>query len=98
MPTQPPDIHFYEEKSLSVDVEDASGITRFLRKHSFGLIKTEGQATLVLLVLLIAAGAATYLFVHSQKTQAPTTTFDILPQESVGSSQGLPANSNHETQ
>ncbi len=81
---------------MNLPPEGESLLTRFIRTSSMGLIRTEGQASLIALIILIAAGLVTYYYVQSQKPHLPTTTFDILPQESVGSSQGLPKSPSYE--
>ncbi len=97
MPKQPPSIKFYEEESPKVSTDGESMLTRFIRMSSMGLIRTEEQASLVAFVILVLAGLFAYTFVQSQKPNAPTTTFEILPQESIGSSQGVPSALPYET-
>lgn len=85
----PPSIHFNEELSQKV-VPKKLFITKVLGFCTFGLIKTNAQASIVALVLVVAGAVASVFFVREVKTIEPTTTFEILPQESIGSSQGLP--------
>lgn len=86
---KPPSIEFYESESASVSTNRHS-LTRFVRVCSFGIIKTDTQASVVLLILIAAGLFASYYFARESKTVTPTTHFELLPQESVGSSQGLP--------
>lgn len=85
-----PDIHFYEDKKLHQTVVSKSVLTRIVQACSFGIIKTDTQATAIVLLLVLLAFLASYLFVQKSTTIPPTTTYELLPQESVGSPQGLP--------
>jgi hypothetical protein len=88
---QPPTIHFYEEASLNTVQTGKNGLTRTVRLLSFGLIKTDTQAGVVIILVMIAALFCAYMFVGSLKAVEPTTYYEIIPQESIGSVQGLPA-------
>jgi hypothetical protein len=89
---KPAEIQFFEETSRQDQKSSKSKLTLFVRKISFGLIKNDTEAGAVVLLLLVVLGLATYYFIENTETRVPTTHFEILPQESVGSSQGLPPN------
>lgn len=86
----PPRMQFYEERRPDVVVANSTGLAGFVRAHSFGLIKTNTQASVLVILLIIAVAIASFFFVRSQETVPPTTHYEILPQESVGSPQGQP--------
>jgi hypothetical protein len=88
--TRPPSIKFYEEQGLSTSSSQGSRLLRFIRTHSLGIIRNDTQAGLLIIMLL---GLATWWgvnYIKAHQSVEPTRTFDILPQESVGSTQGLP--------
>jgi hypothetical protein len=87
---QPPTIHFYEEASLNTVQTGRSGLTKTVRLLSLGLIKTDTQAGLVIIIIMVASLFCAYVFVGSLKAVEPTTYYEIIPQESIGSVQGLP--------
>jgi hypothetical protein len=87
---KPGEIQFFEEASLQDQKGSKSKLTLFVRKISFGLIKNDTEAGIVVLFFLAAIGVATYFFIKTNETRTPTTHFEILPQESIGSPQGLP--------
>ncbi len=88
--TIPPKIEFYEEDPQRTSPLFSSALTRFVRTASFGLIKNDTQAGVVIILVLAAFGAGAYYFITHQKTVEPTTYHELLPQETVGSEQGLP--------
>lgn len=57
---------------------------------SFGIIKNDTQAGLILILLTIAGAVAAYYYIQGNKGIEPTQYYELLPQESVGSPQGLP--------
>ncbi len=87
---QPPSIQFYEEASLSATTSGKKGLTKIVRLLSFGLIKTDTQAGILIVLLTVGALVITYLFIGAARAIEPTTTFEIIPQESIGSIRGLP--------
>lgn len=88
---RPPSIRFYEEESQNTFRFADSAFTRFVKVCSFGLIKTDDQAGLVLIIIVVGCAVASYVFVQQRQTVPPTVTFELLPQESIGSQQGIPA-------
>jgi hypothetical protein len=86
---QPPSIKFYEEEYKTYALAK-SRLTRFVRASSFGIIKTDTQATFLIVLLLIAGMAATLAYLKANESVPPTTYFEVLPQESIGSAEGLP--------
>jgi len=86
----PPPIHFYEDRSLSHSPFLSTRLTHVVRFCTFGLVRTDAQASLVVVLLTVAAMVATVWYVRTHQSVIPTTTFELLPQEIVGSSQGLP--------
>jgi hypothetical protein len=88
--TRPPSIKFYEDESLSTGSSQGSRLLRFIRTHSLGIIRNDTQAGLLIIVVLALATWWGATFIKTHQSVEPTRTFDILPQESVGSTQGLP--------
>lgn len=87
---KPPEIHFYEDTSLSRSPFLSTRLTRVVRFCTFGLVRNDAQASIIVFLLLIAGMAATIWYVRTNQGVAPTTTYELLPQEVVGSQQGLP--------
>lgn len=92
----PPKIHFYEEEPLRQSPLFSSPLTRFVRFMSFGIIRNDTQAGLLIILLMIGAGVWAYYFVQKNRPVEPTVTFELLPQESIGSSQGQPPQPTYE--
>jgi hypothetical protein len=86
----PPGIQFYEEEPERTAPFMSSRLTSHIRALSFGLIKTDRQASAAVVLIILAATAATYIFIQDQESVEPTVYYELLPQESVGSAQGLP--------
>jgi hypothetical protein len=86
----PGKIHFYEEEPLRSSPLFSSVLTRFVRTISFGLIKNDTQAGLLIIFILMGAAVAAYYYIQDTKAVEPTTYYELLPQESLGSVQGLP--------
>jgi hypothetical protein len=86
---QPPNIKFYEEEYKTYAIAK-SRLTRIVRASSFGLIKTDTQATLLVIFLMIIGMAATFAYLKANESVPPTTYYEVLPQESIGSAEGLP--------
>jgi len=93
---KPAEIHFFEEEPRRAAPLFSSKLTRFVRTISFGLIKNDTQAGIVVILFTIAAIVAAYYYIQENKGVEPTQTYELLPQESVGSSEGLPPNPSHE--
>jgi len=92
-PNVPPSIEFEEEEPHRTAPLFSSPLTRFVRLSSFGLIKNDTQAALVIILVLSALGVAVYHFAEYQAPVPPTVYYELLPQESVGSTQGIPPSS-----
>ena len=88
---QPGNIKFYEEPRENISPFSSSKLTRAIRWCSFGILKTDTQASIGIVVVVVVATLVTIQFVQERETVIPTTQFELLPQETVGSHQGLPA-------
>lgn len=87
---RPPSIKFYEDKSLYAAPRQHSWIFEIAKACTFGIVRSEGQAVVVVIIVLCIAAVAAYYFRQSARPVTPTTHFLILPQETVGSPEGLP--------
>lgn len=86
---RPPSIKFYEEEYRKSSPQ-RSVLTQLVRAASFGIIKTDTQATILIILVLIGGTVATVLYLKSNQSVPPTTYYELLPQESLGSVDGLP--------
>ena len=87
---KPPAIHFFEDESLSKSPFLSSRLTKFVSFCTFGLIKEEAHASIIMLFAVIVCMLITIWYVNTNLGVVPTTTFELLPQETVGSGQGKP--------
>lgn len=87
---RPPSIKFYEDKSLYAAPRPHSWIFEIAKVCTFGMVRSEGQAIVVVIIALCVAAGAAYYFRQTARPVPPTTQFLISPEESVGSPQGLP--------
>ncbi len=94
---KPPSIKFYEDESLNVSPFVSTRLTKVVRFCTFGLVKSDAQASLIILILVSIGLVLSLQFINGRKSIPPTTTFELLPQESIGSIQGVPQQPNNET-